>query len=378
MTFDFDQLIDRTDSHCYKWDKYRDSDVIPMWVADSDFAVLPQIQEALLKRIQHPVFGYTYPSPRLIELVVSRMQRLYNWQIEPEWLVWISGVVPGMYLACRSIGRAGDRVFTPQLIYPYFQSMPGRASRQRDAVPMTLSQQRPVVDLEWLNAELSEDELFLFCNPQNPGGSCYRREELQQLADIVVERKAYICSDEIHCDLILDENKNHIPIASLNSEIAHRSITLMAPSKNFNIAGLKCAFAIIPDKKLRHSFKQAADGVASAVNLLGLVAAEAAYEYGDECNRQQCRYLAGNRDYLEQQLNAIDGIHLGPTEATYLAWLDVSALQLDDPPAFFEQQAGVGMSAGAEYGDADFMRLNFGCPRARVEEAVERIRQALT
>ncbi len=253
-----------------------------MWVADSDFAVLPEIQTALMERIQHPVFGYSYPSPRLTELVVNRMQRLYHWQIEPEWLVWITGVVPGMYLACRSIGSAGDRVFTPSLIYPYFQSMPGRASRHRYPVPMTLAEQRPVIDLERLNAELSQDELLLFCNPQNPGGSCYRRHELQQLADIIVERQATICSDEIHCDLILDEDKQHIPIASLNQEIAKRSITLMAPSKNFNIAGLKCAFAIIPDRQLRKRFNKAADGVANAVNLLGLVAAEAAYEYGDE------------------------------------------------------------------------------------------------
>ncbi len=377
MTSLFDQQLDRSGTHCFKWDKYKDSDVIPMWVADSDFAVIPEIQTALAERIQHPVFGYTYPSPRLIELVVERMQRLYNWKIEAEWLVWVSGVVPGMYLSCRSVGSEGDRVFTPGVIYPYFQSMPARASRQRQPIPMTLADERPVIDLEWLTHELSRDELLLFCNPQNPGGSCYRRHELQRLADVIVERQAYICSDEIHCDLILDEDKQHIPIASLNQEIANRSITLMAPSKNFNIAGLKCAFAVIPDRQLRNRFKQAADGVASAVNLLGLVAAEAAYEFGDDWNRQQCQYLAGNRDYLEQQLNAINGLSLGPTEATYLAWLNVSQLGLDNPQKYFEEEVGVGLSAGAEYGDAYFLRLNFGCPRSTVEMAVQRIRQAL-
>lgn len=377
MASQFDQQIDRHGTHCFKWDKYKDSDVIPMWVADSDFAVIPEIQTALAERIQHPVFGYTYPSPRLIELVVERMQRLYNWKIEAEWLVWVTGVVPGMYLSCRSIGRAGDRVFTPAIIYPYFQSMPARASRQRQPVPMTLAEERPVIDLEWLSQELSEEELLLFCNPQNPGGSCYRRDELQPLADLIVERQAYICSDEIHCDLILDEDKKHVPIASLNEEIARRSITLMAPSKNFNIAGLKCAFAIIPDRELRKRFSQAADGVANAVNLLGLVAAEAAYEYGDEWNRQQCRYLAANRDYLQQHVNAINGLSLGPTEATYLAWLNVSELGLDNPHKYFEEQIRVGLSAGAEYGDENFLRLNFGCPRSTVEQAVERMRQVL-
>lgn len=378
MTSEFDQLIDRHGTNCFKWDKYKNRDVIPMWVADTDFAVLPEIQAALAERIQHPVFGYSYPSPRLVELVVERMQRLYGWQIEPQWLVWITGVVPGMYLSCRSIGAAGDRVFTPSLIYPYFQSMPSRASRQRIKVPMTQSDRRPVIDLEWMSGNLNTDELLLFCNPQNPGGSCYREEELQQLADIVVERQAYICSDEIHCDLILDEDKRHMPIASLNEEIARRSITLMAPSKNFNIAGLKCAFAVIPDKTLRDRFGQVADGVADAVNLLGLVAAEAAYEHGDEWNRQQCRYLAANRDYLARHLNAISGLSLGPTEATYLAWIKVAELGLEDPPAFFVQQARVGLSAGAEFGDVDYMRLNFGCPRSRLQLAVDRIREALT
>ena len=373
----FDQLIDRNGTHCFKWDKYKDKDVIPMWVADSDFAVLPEIQAALMERIKHPVFGYTYASPRLVELVVERLQRLYGWQVEPEWLVWITGVVPGMYLSCRTVGAAGDRVFTPAVIYPYFQTMPGRASRHRHPVPMMLAEQRPLIDADYLAAELGKDELLLFCNPQNPGGTCYRRDELQRLADIIVERQAYICSDEIHCDLILDEDKQHIPIASLNQEIAKRSITLMAPSKNFNIAGLKCAFAIIPDHQLRKQFNRVADGVANAVNLLGLVAAEAAYEFGDEWNRQQCRYLAANRDYLELQLNKINGLQLGPTEATYLAWLNVAGLGLDDPAKYFEQEIGVGLSPGAEFGDAGFLRLNFGCPRSTVENAVERISRAL-
>lgn len=377
MSSDFDQLINRRGTHCFKWDRYADRDVIPMWVADSDFAVMPEIQAALMQRIEHPVFGYSKPSPRLNELVVERMQRLYDWTIDPQWLVWITGVVPGMYLCCRTIGAADDRVFTPALIYPYFQSMPSRADRRRTAIPMTWSAKRPIIDIEWLGDNMAAAELLLFCNPQNPGGSCYRRDELQQLADVIVDRQGYICSDEIHCDLVLDEDKRHIPIASLNEEIASRSITLMAPSKNFNIAGLKCAFAIIPDRDLRKRFRQAADGVADAVNLLGLVAAEAAYEYGDDWNRQQCRYLKANRDYLSEQLNQIEGLSLGPTEATYLAWINVSALGLADPPVFFEQRAGVGMSPGAEYGDGNYMRLNFACPKSRVENAVERIRSAL-
>lgn len=377
MTEDFDQLVDRSNTCSNKWDRYRGRDIIPMWVADSDFAVLPEIQEALVARINHPVFGYSHPSPRLQELVVDRLLRFYDWRIEPDWIVWLPGVVPGMHLACRGIGQPEARVFSPSVIYPYFKSTPLRSGRQRVDIPMTWSEQRLVIDLDSLGEQMDANELLLFCNPQNPGGSCYRREELQKLADIVVSRQGYICSDEIHCDLILDEDRHHIPLASLGPEIAARSITLMAPSKNFNIAGLGCAFAVIPDMSLRRAFKLAGHGIVPSVNLLALVATEAAYEYGDEWNRAQCRYLAANRDFLRTRLNDIEGLSVGPVEATFLAWINVGGLGLDDPAGFFEQQAGVGLSAGMDFGNADYLRLNFGCPRSRLEQAVERIRQAI-
>lgn len=233
-----------------------------------------------------------------------------------------------------------------------------------------------VIDLDWLEQQTPEPgQLLLLCNPQNPGGAVYRESELTRLAEIAEAKDLIICSDEIHCDLILDRDKQHVPIASLNRQIEKRSITLMAPSKTFNLAGLGCAFAIVPRARLRIMMK-VNPYIVPHVNIMGYAAAEAAYRFGDEWVRQQCAYLAANRDLLIEEINRIPGLKLGPIEATYLAWIDVSALGLDDPPVFFED-AGIGMSPGREFGDRKFMRLNFACPRSRVEEAIRRIRKAV-
>jgi len=326
-TINFDTLIDRRDTDSNKWDRYKDTVILPMWVADSDFSVAPEIIEALNRRIDHGVFGYSHPPKKLIELVVERMARYYAWNIRPEWLVWQPGVVNGLNLACRSVGSSGEGVFIPSVIYPPFTDAPELSARTSRPVPMIQADLRWVLDLQWLAQNISaNDRLLLLCNPQNPGGSVYNRAELSRLAELVVSRDLIICSDEVHSDLILDADKKHIPIASLDREIEKRSIT---------------------------------------VNILGYIAAQTAYESGGEWNRQQVVYLRGNRDYLLREINLIRGLGLDPIEATYLAWIDVSELGLKNPAKFFEQ-AGVGMSAGREFGDKRFMRMNFGCPRSLV------------
>ncbi len=375
-TFDCDREVDRSNSNSAKWEKYRNRDILPMWVADTDFAVAPEIQQALHRRADHPVFGYTETPAHLVELLVARMQRLYNWTIDPEWLVPLPGIVGALYLACRANGNPGDSVYLPSIIYPPFARAPGFNSMKNQPIPMCLREQRMIIDMDWLEQQPScPGQLLLFCNPQNPGGTIYRKDELQRLADIIEQQDLILVSDEIHCDLILDPNNSHVPIASLNPQIEQRSITLMAPSKTFNLAGLGCAFAIIPNRKLRRGMK-VNPYIVPHVNLMGLAAAEAAYEFGDEWNRQQCEYLAANRDYLIDAINQIPGLQLGPIEATYLAWIDVSELALQDPMEFFEN-AGVGMSPGRDFGGSTHMRLNFGCPRSRVEQAIDRIRKAV-
>ncbi len=374
--FDFDQEIDRGDSDSVKWGKYRGRDILPMWVADTDFAVAPQIQQALQQRAAHPVYGYTLVRKQLLDLLVERMQRLYQWEIDPSWIVMLPNVITSFYLACRARGKAGDAVYQPQVIYPPFAKSPEFYDMTTQPVPMRDSEQRMTIDLDWLEQNPARPgQLMFFCNPQNPGGAVYRRHELLRLADLVERQDLILVSDEVHCDLILDADKSHLPIASLNPQIEQRCITLMAPSKTFNLAGLGCAFAIIANASLRRQMK-VDPFIVPHVNLMGLAAAEAAYEYGDEWNRQQCAYLAANRDYLITEINSIPGLRLDPIEATYLAWIDVSALGLEDPPGFFEA-AGVGMSPGRDFGDPGYMRFNFGCPRSRVVEAVDRIRAAV-
>ena len=377
-TVDFDILIDRANSDSLKWGRYKGTDILPMWVADSDFRVAPAIADALKQRIEHGIFGYAKASRELVEIVVERMWRLYQWRIKPEWLVWQPGVVNGLNLACRIVGSSGDGVFAPSVVYPPFAEAPELSARTLRPVPMVQSDLRWVIDLEWLAQNMSlDDRLLLLCNPHNPGGTVYTRQELNCLAELIVARDLVVCTDEIHCDLILDADKKHIPVASLNKEIEARSITLMAPSKTFNMPVLGCSFAIIPNLRLRRQYKKAKQGIVPYVTALGYVAAQAAYQSGDDWNRQQVVYLRSNRDYLLREINAIRGLRLDSVEATYLAWIDVSKLGLKNPAKFFEQ-AGVGMSSGREFGDDRFMRMNFGCPRSLVEEAVTRIRLAVS
>lgn len=374
---DFDRDIDRKQTASQKWDKYREQDILPMWVADTDFRSPPAIIEALQQRVEHGVFGYTLTPPALNQVILDRLQRLYGWRVETEWLVWLPGLVCGLHLACRSVGEPGSKVLSPTPIYPPFMSAPRLSDRGLISVPMRQDQQRWLIDFDALKAAITANSrLLLFCNPQNPGGSVYRRNELEQLLKICRQHKLVLCSDEIHCDLLLEPGVQHIPVAAIDPDMAAQTITLMAPSKTFNIAGLGCSLAIIPDPQLRQQFKRVKRGIVPDVNLLGYTATLAAYRDCDAWNLQQCAYLRQNRDYLLREINAIEGLKLDPFEATYLAWIDVSALQLENPPAFFEQ-AGVGMSAGADFGDSRYMRMNFGCTRSTLEEAVRRIRQAL-
>ncbi|BBB28497.1 MalY/PatB family protein [Neptunomonas japonica] len=373
----FDTFIDRSDTASQKWERYRDTEILPMWVADTDFMAPPSVIQALQKRVEHGVFGYTNTPAELNQLVIDRMQSLYQWKIETDWLVWLPGLVCGLNLACRAVGDAGDHVISPQPIYPPFVSAPHLSKRKVIQVPMTQEGERFILDFAVLEKSITPDtHMILFCNPHNPGGSVYREEELLQLAAIAKKHQLTICSDEIHCDLILEPDLQHIPLASLNSDSASRTITLMAPSKTYNVAGLGCSFAIIPDEQLRKQFINVRKGIVPDVNLLGYTAAIGAYQAGDDWNQKQLRYLRENRDYLIQELNQIPGLKLNPIEATYLAWIDISAAKLENPARFFEE-AGIGMSPGRDFGDANYMRLNFGCPRPLLEEAIKRIKSAL-
>ncbi|WP_321406028.1 PatB family C-S lyase [Tolumonas auensis] len=370
--FDFDKQIDRRGTNSLKWNKYKDQDIIPLWVADTDFMAPQGVIDALQQRVAHGVFGYSRPSPRLIELVIERMQQRYGWKIEPEWLLFMPGVVPGLNFGIKAWCRPEQHVITPKPVYYPFLHAPEHNDRPVSYLPMQLVEDRWLPDFAMLEQQAQTADVLLLCNPHNPGGTVFTREELQRIADIAIRHDLIVISDEIHCDLLLEPDAQHIPFASLSPEAAARSSVLMAPSKTFNIAGLCSSFAIIPDSRLRFKLQQAMRGLMADNNLIGLVAAEAAYEHGDEWLQAQIEYLRANRDLVEKTLGCLPGIKIAKLEATYLAWIDVSGLGMADPIAAFEA-GGVGLSPGAQFGDKNFVRLNFGCSRILLQQALDRM-----
>ena len=375
--FDFDRSVERRDTASLKWDKYKGKDIIPMWVADMDFCSPPAVIDALQKRIAHGVFGYTDPPPDLNKIVVAMLETEYGWSVKPQWLVWLPGLVTGFNVACRAVGQENDAVMTATPAYPHFLSAPGNFRRKLVKVSLREEQNRWGFDFDRLESAVTpETRLFLLCNPHNPVGRVYTHDELKALAGICEKHDIVICSDEIHCGLLLDNEKTHIPTATLAPEVAQRTITLMSPSKTFNLPGLGCAFAVISEEKLRRRFIAAMAGIVPRVNALGFTAAEAAYRNCSDWHAGLLDYLRGNRDCIARAIIAMPPLSLAPIEATYLAWIDVRSSNLENPIKFFED-AGVGLQDGIEFDGRGFVRLNFGCVRALLEKALERIAAAM-
>ncbi len=374
MPFDFDHPPDRRGTDSVKWARYAGRDVLPMWVADMDFPSPPEVIEALRRRVEHGIFGYAAPWPSLVEAVVEHLDREYGWSVDPSWLIWLPGLVSGLNVACRAVEGTA---FTAVPVYPPFLTAPARLV----TAPLRRGPARWEWDLPAAEAALGrEARLFLLCHPHNPVGRAWDEGELRALAELAERRDLVVCSDEIHAGLILEPGRAHRPFATLSPDAARRSITLMAPSKTYNLPGLGCAFAVIPDPPLRGRFHRAMQGIVPHVNALGLVACEAALRGGAAWHRALLEYLRGNRERVSQFVNAVPGLRAAPVEATYLAWIDARGTGLEDPQATLER-AGVGLSEGAEFGPGDayrgFLRLNFGCPRSTLDEALARIGRAL-
>lgn len=347
-----------------------------MWVADMDFKAPPEVLEALQRRIEHGVLGYTLPPEVLTDVLVDRMKQFYGWTVEPQWIVWLPGLVVGLNLACRAVGQPGDEVLVMTPVYPPFLSAPVLSGRQLKTVPLIQDQGRFVVDEAALRAAMTDrTRLLILCNPHNPVGRAFEKQELDSIARICLERNVVICSDEVHCDLILDDIQ-HTPTASLSSDIAAKTMTLMSPSKTFNLPGLNCAFAIIPDGTLRRRFEGVKAGIVPNVNVFGYDAALTAYTRAEAWHHELLERLRFNRDLVEQAVAQAPGLSMNHVEATYLAWIDARALDLADPKAFFEK-AGVGVSKGADFHGPGFIRLNFGCPEATLRQGLDRIQKAV-
>lgn len=375
----FDTPVARFGTGAIKWDwfKDKDRDIIPMWVADMDFQSPPAVIDALKARAEHGIFGYTWHTPELVQVVVERLQKLYKWQVHPEWLIWLPGLVSGLNVTCRAVGEIGDDVITSIPIYPPFLSAPKNQHRSLSKFAMIKQNDRWEMDFEaFENAITPKTKLFILCNPHNPLGRIFSKDELFAVARVCEKHDMIICSDEIHCDLLLDVDKPHIPTAALAPDIAERTIILMAPSKTFNIAGLGLSFALIPNEKLRKRFQQAMQGIVPHPNLFGYTAALAAFQHGGEWLTALLDYLRDNERIVQERIQQIPGLETTHVQATYLAWIDARELPTEGPHKFF-LEAGVGLSNGLEFNGRGFVRLNFGCPRTMLIEALDRMQHAV-
>lgn len=376
--FDFDTPIDRLRTASMKWDKYKDRDVIPMWVADMDFLSPPAVIEALQKRAAHGVFGYTVVPEALTAEVQTRLKELYGWTVEADWILWLPGLVTGLNVVCRAVGEDGDAVVTTVPVYPPFLKAPGLSRRSLITVPLSKTGNLWEFDFEELEeAVTSRSRLFILCHPYNPVGRVFSRYELGRLAAFCQKHDLVVCADEIHCDLILEPGLHHVPFAALDADIADRTITLMAPSKTYNIPGLGCSFAVISNPTLRRRVKASMEGIVPMVNAMGMTAALAAYRHGRPWLDALTDYLRENRDIVSDAVKHFAGLEMSPVQATYLAWIDTRPGGLQDPVGFFEA-AGVGLSDGREFGGPGFVRLNFGCARSVLLKALGRMQRALS
>jgi len=379
MSFDFDTLHSRLGTGSTKWSRYP-QDVLPMWIADMDIAAPPAVLEALHQRLDQQILGYSVACDTVREAIVADLWTKYAWRVQPDELLFLPGVEPGFNMALHAFVQPGQPVVLQTPNYRPLRLAPGNWNLPKIEVPFELNAEGEyLTPRQALRQALSGAGALLLSNPHNPIGKVFPREELLAVATSCLDQGALIISDEIHAELCFD-GRRHIPTASLSPEIARRTITLMSASKAYNVAGLKTCFAVVQDPVIRERFNNARCGMVDSVSPLGLEATRAAYSQCGDWLEALVKYLQANRDYL---LNAVQtrlpGIVMHAPQGTYLAWLDCSALGLDDPQQFFLEQAKVGLSAGLEFGDdsQQFVRLNFGCPRSMLEEGLQRMERSL-
>lgn len=381
MNSDEVKSVVRLGSDSIKWSLFGD-DVLPLWVADTDFRSPMAVIDALQKRVNHGVFGYPVDPPELGELVAARMDERYGWKVTPKDMLFIPGVVPGFNLVCQAVTRSGESLIVQPPVYPpILQAAQNANARSIQAELVRKPDGSYEVDFDALEELIEEDtRCLLLCNPHNPVGKVFSQQELEKLAEICVRHKLIICSDEIHSDLVFSGNQ-HVPIASLSNEIANNTVTLIAPSKTFNIAGLECAVLICTNHDLLKKIDAARRGLLGGVNVLGLTAAVAAYRYGGEWLTKMMVILESNRDYLSEFIRTrLPQINMREPDATYLAWLDCRELGLKEEAfKFFMKNAKVALNRGKDFGPGgrDFVRLNFGCSRELLTDALDRMGKAV-
>jgi len=380
MQYDFDQVRERRGSDSVKWKKYG-NEVLPLWVADMDFISAEPIQRALRQRVDHGFFGYTQPSQELCLVIQERMKRIYQWKIQEAELFFLPGLVAGLNLSFYAFAGPEDEILVQPPVYPHFIKDPVIHGRRVVDPPLVQNGDTYEIDFDAFERMITErTKVFILCNPHNPVGRVYTLKELERMAEICLRHHLIICSDEIHCDLLYPGYR-HIPISTLSPEVADQTVTLMAPSKTYNLAGLSCGFAIIQNPELQKIWKNITLGLVPSMNIMGQVAALAAFKEGQEWLDQVLGYLKENRDFLSRTIrDQLPGVRMTRMEATYLAWLDCRDSGISGKPFdFFLTKAKVALNDGVEFGRGGegFVRLNFACPRKILTEALDRMGAAL-
>lgn len=387
MTFDFDTILDRRRTGSYKWDfcerAFGEKDVIPMWVADMDFEAPPAVVEAIRRRAAHGVYGYPLIPPSFWQAAIGWLKRRHGWDVRKDWMAKSPGIVPALNYAVRAFTKPGDGVIIQTPVYfPFYHAVENNG-RRLVRNPLRFDGRRYTMDLGDLERKLDEGgRMLILCSPHNPVGRVWTQEELEGLGRIAIERDLLVVSDEIHADLVYSGHRHHV-LAALSSDLADRTVTCIAPSKTFNIPGLSMAIVIASNPKLLQAFKDETERAGFELGqVFGIVGFEAAYAHGEDWLDELLPYLEANVDLMEKFLaERIPGIRLVRPEGTYLALLDCRGLGLE-PAAlndFFLKKARVYFSDGVLFGEeaAGFVRINFGCPRALLVEALERIERAV-
>jgi len=374
----FDRVVDRSRTGSEKWERYAGPDVLPMWVADMDFETAPAVVEALERRARHGVFGYTVASKGVREAVVSHCAARHGWSVDPSWILFFTGVNRITAAAVRALTEPGDSVLVCTPVYPPLHLAPAGAGRRLVTVPLlrdaTYSYR---IDFDALDQAAASARMLILCNPHNPVGRAWTEPELARVAEICSRHGLIVLSDEIFADLNLDGRRHH-PFAAVAGDALQMTVTGMSASKTFNLAGLGCAFAIIPDPDFRKRMFTALRAIAGAdLNAFAYVGTEAALCHGEPWRKELVAYLASNRDTLMTALTReVPEVRMTPVESTFLAWLDITSLGLDDPHAFF-LKAGLGLSIGRDFLGDGHVRLNFGCPRSTLDKGIRRFVSAV-
>ncbi|GGP13886.1 MalY/PatB family protein [Oceanobacillus neutriphilus] len=387
MSF-FEEVHDRKQTKSVKWDmlqmRFQSDDVIPMWVADMDFKAPEAVNQALIKRAEHGIYGYTVIDEDVTSAVTDWVKNRHGWDIQSEWLNYSPGVINTLHMALQAFTEPGDKIMIQTPVYTPFYNIINVLEREIVKNPLIHQDDYYTIDFEDMENKLASGvKAFILCSPHNPVGRVWTEKELRKMAELCLQYDAMIFSDEIHADLVFQGHK-HLPIASLSTEIADKTITCMAPSKTFNLAGLQASYAITPNKenkeKLTNAFLR--QGFNNSLNGMAVTAMEAAYRHGESWLGELLEVIQGHTEYIKEMFAAhAPELKVTKSEGTYLVWVDCSELNMDKEELnrFMIDKGRVGLNPGQDYGiEGDtFMRINVACPRATIEEGVKRIIHAV-